>query len=131
MHIAGHRALSRARKMGLLLACLAMASPALAKERLLGSWCDETGYRIELSADKIVFRDRQLGDPPPGTDLTFGEGVAVYRQDFRPTRMPELDIIDCTLRLTGPDRAEETCRGPGYGFMPFIQLKRCPQEVIS
>ncbi len=45
--------------------------------------------------------------------------------------MPELDVIDCTLRLTGPDTAVETCRGPGYGFVPYFELKRCPQGVIS
>ena len=123
-----------ARKMRLGAAALLLLLPgarALAADPLLGSWCDDTGYRIDLTAEKITFRDRQLGDPPDGTDLAFGEGIAVYRQDFRPTPWPELDVIDCTLRLTGPDRAEETCRGPGHGFMPFFALKRCPPEVIS
>lgn len=118
-------------KTGLVLALLALAGPTQAAERLLGAWCDDTGYRIDLGPDSITFRDRQLGDPPAGTDLTFGDGIAVYRQDFRPTQWPQLDVIDCTLRLTGPDSAEETCRGPGYGFMPFFALKRCPQDVIS
>lgn len=102
-----------------------------AAERLLGSWCDDTGYRIDLGPDRISFRDRQVGDPPDGTDLTFGEGVAVYRQDFRRSAWPHLDIIDCTLRLTGSDSAEESCRGAGYGFVPYFALKRCPTDHIS
>ncbi len=35
------------------------------------------------------------------------------------------------LRLLGPVAAAETRTGPGYGYMPFFALKRCPQEVIS
>lgn len=119
-------------KMTVALILMGLATPArAAADPLLGAWCDDTGYRIELSPDRITFRDRQLGDPPDGYELAFGEGVAVYRQDFRPTPWPQLDVIDCTLRLTGPDRAEETCRGRGYGFVPFFALKRCPPDPIS
>lgn len=108
-----------------------LARVVLAADPLLGSWCDDTGYRIDLSAEKITFRDRQFGHPPDGTELAFGEGIAVYRQDFRATQWPQLDIVDCTLRLVGPDRAEETCQGRGHGFMPFFALERCPPDVIS
>jgi hypothetical protein len=112
-------------------AFLAFGGQAIAAEQLLGSWCDDTGYRIDLSADRISFRDRQYGDPPDGSELAFGDGIAVYRQDFRHTRWPQIDVLDCTLRLTAPDGAEETCRGPGYGYVPQFNLKRCPADVIS
>ncbi|WP_303976557.1 hypothetical protein [Dongia mobilis] len=124
-----HRKMRRHTLPVLVLALL--AQPALAAYRLLGHWCDDTGYRIHLTADRITFSDRQMGDPPDGTDLAFGDGIAVYRQDFRNSPWPHIDLIDCTLRLVGPDSAEETCRGPGFGFVPVYILRRCPTEHIS
>lgn len=124
--------MTNAYKTGLaILLGLLSAGPAVAGDALLGSWCDETGYRIELSPDRIVFKDREMGDPPAGMDLTLKDGVATYRQDFRPSPWPQIGLLDCTLRLLGPNAAAETCTGPGYGYMPFFALKRCPQEVIS
>ena len=104
---------------------------AEAQERLFGSWCDETGYRIDIGPKGISFRDRQMGDPPAGTDLVVKDGQATYRQDFRASLWPHIGQLECTLRLLGDNAAAETCSGPGYGFMPFFALKRCPQDVIS
>ena len=115
----------------LVLLALGARIATAAADPLLGAWCDDTGYRIDLGDDRITFRDHQQDDPPDGTELAFGTGIAVYRQDFRPTQWPRIGIIDCTLRLTGPDSAEETCHGPGSGFTPFFALKRCPADVIS
>lgn len=98
---------------------------------LLGAWCDDTGYRIDLAPGSITFLDAQAPNPPPGEELAFAAGIAVYSQDFRKSAWPELDVVSCTLRLTGPDRAEETCTGPGIGYRPFIELNRCTPTPIS
>jgi hypothetical protein len=107
-----------------------LADPAEA-EALMGAWCDDTGYRVELRADAITFLDAQAPNPPPGQELAFAAGMAVYSQDFRDTAWPNLDVVACTLRLISPDEAEETCTGPGFGFRPRIHLKRCPATPIS
>lgn len=98
---------------------------------LIGAWCDDTGYRIDLAPDSITFLDAQAPNPPPGEELALAAGIAVYTQDFRTSAWPELDVVSCTLRLTGPDRAEETCSGPGIGYRPFIKLARCTTLPIS
>ena len=108
----------------------ARANPDAARA-LLGAWCDDTGYRIDLSPDSITFLDAQAPNPPPGEELAFAAGLAVYTQDFRKSAWPELDVVSCTLRLTGPDQAEETCTGPGIGYRPFIELNRCTPTPIS
>ncbi|MBI2256132.1 MAG: hypothetical protein HYU58_16030 [Proteobacteria bacterium] len=101
------------------------------KERLFGAWCDDTGYRIDIGPEAIRFRDRQMGDPPSGTNLVVKNGIATYAQDFRKSAWPHIGLLSCTLRLLGDNAAAETCSGDGYGFMPFFALKRCPKEVIS
>ena len=106
-------------------------APANAQERLFGSWCDDTGYRIDLRPEGISFRDRQMGDPPAGADLVVKDGTATYTQDFRKSAWPHIGLLSCTLRLLGDNAAAETCSGVGYGFMPFFALKRCPEDVIS
>ncbi len=63
---------------------LIVAAPAQATERLLGAWCDDTGYRIDLQSDKITFHDRQMERSPARHGSDLRQGVAVYRQDFRP-----------------------------------------------
>lgn len=98
---------------------------------LLGDWCDETGYRVELRADGVSFFDAQAPHPPPGAELAIVGELAVYTQDFRGTPWPQLDVVACRLSLTGPDRALETCTGPGVGFRPVIPLKRCSATPIS
>ncbi len=108
-----------------------LLAQAEAQERLFGSWCDETGYRIDIGPKGISFRDRQMGDPPAGADLTVKDGIATYTQDFRASQWPHIGLLSCTLRLLGDNAAAETCSGDGYGFMPFFALKRCPEEVIS
>ena len=100
-------------------------------ERLFGSWCDETGYRIDIGPKGIAFRDRQMGDPPAGSNLVMKGGVATYTQDFRASAWPHIGLLSCSLRLLGDNAAAETCSGDGYGFMPFFALKRCPEDVIS
>nr|WP_298690756.1 hypothetical protein [uncultured Dongia sp.] len=115
----------------LLLIGQAQAAKAASAEKLLGDWCDDSGYRIELSATAIRFRDRQMGDPPPGTGLVVKEGIATYNQDFRGSRWPDIGFLSCTLRLLGDNAAAESCTGTGYGYMPFFALKRCPEDVIS
>ncbi len=116
--------------MSFLTTCL--ATSALTQERLFGSWCDDTGYRIDIDPQGIRFRDRQMSDDPPiGTDFVVNDGVAIYHQDFRASPWPYIGLLNCTLRLLGDNAAAETCSGNGYGFMPFFALKRCPQDVIS
>ncbi|WP_374381043.1 hypothetical protein [Dongia sp.] len=118
----------------LLTASFLLAAPGVRgaePERLYGSWCDETGYRIDIGPEAIRFRDRQMGDPPAGTNLKISDGVATYSQDFRTSPWPHIGLLDCTLRLLGPNAAAESCTGTGYGYMPFFALKRCPQDVIS
>lgn len=116
--------------LSFLIACL--GTSARAQEQLFGSWCDDTGYRIDIDPQGIRFRDRQTGDDPPvGTDFIVKDGAATYRQDFRASPWPYIGLLDCTLRLLGDNAAAETCSGNGYGFMPFFALKRCPQDVIS
>lgn len=116
----------------LFLACHhgAAADPAEAAA-LMGAWCDDTGYRLDLGPDSITFLDAQAPHPPPGQELAFAADMAVYSQDFRNTSWPELDVVACTLRLMGPGEAEESCSGPGIGFRPRIMLKRCPVTPIS
>jgi hypothetical protein len=114
-----------------IMVLLAGEGAAAEPERLFGSWCDETGYRIDIGPDAIRFRDRQMGNPPPGTELVVKDGVATYRQDFRESQWPHIGLLDCTLRLLGPNAAAETCSGTGHGYMPFFALKRCPDEIIS
>lgn len=111
-----------------LLGTAAAADPA---SRLLGDWCDETGYRVELRQDGITFFDAQMPHPPPGQELAIVGELAVYTQDFRQSPWPELDLVACRLSLTGPDRALESCTGPGIGYRPFIPLKRCTAVPIS
>ncbi len=133
MHKGGFRGISRL--IGAV--CLAasylapMVAQAATADPLYGSWCDDTGYRIDIGPEGIAFRDRQMGDPPSGIDLAVKDGVATYRQDFRASPWPHIGLLDCTLRLLGPNAAAETCSGTGYGYMPFFALKRCPQDVIS
>lgn len=116
----------------LAAAGLLLATPtAAAADPLFGAWCDDTGYRLDISADRVTFLDAQAPHPPPGQELAFGEGVAVYLQDFRETQWPALDVVACTLTLTGPDTAVERCHGPGIGFNPFIPLTRCKTTPIS
>lgn len=121
----------------LALALLAQAVPLRAEgpheaSALMGSWCDETGYQLNLTPDAIRFRDLQaVEDPPEGADLAFAANIAVYTQDFRNSAYPEIGLIACTLTLTGPDRAREHCQGPGVGFRPTIDLTRCPETPIS
>lgn len=117
----------------LVAACLLQPglAQALGQERLFGSWCDDTGYRIDIGPKEIRFRDRQMGDPPAGADLVVRDGIATYTQDFRQSAWPHIGLLNCSLRLLGDNAAAETCSGDGYGFMPFFALKRCPQEVIS
>lgn len=131
--IARHKGMAAVLAATLLAAglVLPMAAGAAAAEQLYGSWCDETGYRIDIGPERIAFRDRQMGDPPSGSDLVVKDGVATYRQDFRMSPWPHIGLLDCTLRLLGPNAAAETCSGTGYGYMPFFALKRCPQDVIS
>ncbi|MDY0872132.1 hypothetical protein [Dongia rigui] len=126
----------RARKvLSILLTVSLLLGTSLAQaetqERLFGSWCDDTGYRIDIGPQGIRFRDRQMGDPPAGTDLVVKDGTATYTQDFRQSAWPQIGLLSCTLRLLGDNAAAETCSGDGYGFMPFFALKRCPQDVIS
>jgi hypothetical protein len=123
-------------RLGAFILTLASAGPALADASeagaLLGSWCDDTGYQLNLTPERIFFRDLQsVEDPPAGADLAFARDMAVYTQDFRPTVFPELGLIACSLTLTGPDTAVERCHGPGTGFRPVIELKRCPETPIS
>ena len=123
-------------RLGALLLTLASTGPALADASeagaLLGSWCDDTGYQLNLTPERIFFRDLQsVEDPPAGADLAFARDMAVYTQDFRPTAYPELGLIACSLTLTGPDKAVERCHGPGTSFRPVIDLKRCPETPIS
>ncbi len=117
----------------LTASCLLAPGQGLAEtqERLFGSWCDDTGYRIDIGPKSIAFRDRQMGDPPAGSDLVVKDGVATYTQDFRASAWPHIGLLSCTLRLLGDNSAAETCSGDGYGFMPFFALKRCPEDVIS
>lgn len=121
--------------VGTIFLAAGQLAPQLARaataDPLYGSWCDETGYRIDISPEGIAFRDRQMGDPPRGTDLVVKDSVATYRQDFRNSPWPHIGLLDCSLRLLGENAAAETCSGTGYGYMPFFALKRCPQEVIS
>lgn len=99
---------------------------------LLGSWCDATGYQLNLTPQAIWFRDVQAEeDPPPGSDLAFGGNIAVYTQDFSGSRYPLIGLLACSLTLTGPGRAREQCHGPGTGFRPIIDLERCPEMPIS
>jgi hypothetical protein len=126
----------RARKsLSILLTASFLLGPGLARaeseERLFGSWCDDTGYRIDIGPQGISFRDRQMGDPPAGTDLAIKDGIATYTQDFRQSAWPHIGLLSCNLRLLGDNAAAETCSGSGYGFMPFFALKRCPEDVIS
>lgn len=98
----------------------------------MGSWCDDTGYQLNLTQSAIWFRDLQaVEDPPAGTDLAFAANIAVYTQDFRQSAYPEIGLIACSLTLIGPDRAREHCEGPGVGFRPTIDLTRCPETPIS
>jgi len=124
-----HKALAFLLTASFLLTSLAVR--AQAQERLFGAWCDETGYRIDIGPKGIAFRDRQMGDPPAGTDLVVKDGIATYIQDFRASQWPHIGLLNCTLRLLGDNAAAETCSGNGYGFMPFFALKRCPKEAIS
>ncbi len=118
--------------IGLLGIGLLGPNAALAgEERLYGSWCDETGYRIDIAPGAIRFRDRQAGDPPAGTDLIVKDGTATYHQDFRASAWPHIGILECTLKLLGDNAASESCTGTGYGYMPFFALKRCPEDAIS
>jgi hypothetical protein len=127
------RGLSRAIGAALLVASqfMAVLGQAATADPLYGSWCDDTGYRIDIGPEGIAFRDRQMGDPPSGIDLVVKNGVATYRQDFRNSAWPHIGLLDCSLRLLGENAAAETCSGTGYGYMPFFALKRCPQDVIS
>lgn len=127
------RVLSRTIGAALLVASqfVGALAQAASADPLYGSWCDDTGYRIDISPEGISFRDRQMGDPPSGTDLVVKDGVATYRQDFRSSAWPHIGLLDCSLRLLGENAAAETCSGTGYGYMPFFALKRCPQEVLS
>lgn len=113
------------------LATKAQIVQAQEREKLFGSWCDDTGYRIDITAQNIRFRDIQMGDPPSGINLEISNGVATYHQDFRESPWPYIGLVACTLRLLGHNAAAETCSGSGYGFTPFAALKRCPQDVIS
>ncbi len=117
--------------VGTIFLATGQLAQAATADPLFGSWCDETGYRIDISAEGIRFRDRQMGDPPRGTGLVVKDGVATYHQDFRNSPWPHIGLLDCSLRLLGENAAAETCTGTGYGYMPFFALKRCPEEVIS
>lgn len=123
--------------LGLACAMLAPSVPLRADgpheaAELMGSWCDDTGYQLNLTQSAIWFRDLQaMEDPPAGADLAFAANIAVYTQDFRESVYPEIGLIACTLTLTGPDRAREHCQGPGVGFRPTIDLVRCPETPIS
>jgi hypothetical protein len=130
----GRHKMPRKMRWGYALAALLLLvgeAGAASPEKLLGDWCDDSGYRIELSATAIRFSDRQLGDPPPGTDLVIKDGIATYNQDFRTSPWPHIGYLRCTLRLLGDNAAAESCTGTGFGYMPFFALKRCPQDVIS
>lgn len=123
--------LAAALSLALLVVIRDAAADPTEAEALMGSWCDDTGYRLDLGPDGITFFDAQAPNPPPGQELAFAAGMADYSQDFRDTSWPELDIVACTLRLTGPGEALESCTGPGVGFRPQIALKRCPVTPIS
>ena len=69
--------------------------------------------------------------PPPGQELAIVGELAVYTQDFRQSPWPELDLVACRLSLTDPDKALETCTGPGIGYRPVIPLRRCTGVPIS
>lgn len=122
----GFRILTALMTMG--MAQSAVAEPAA---ELIGDWCDESGYRVELRADKVTFFDAQAPHPPPGDELAIAGNLAVYTQDFRGTPWPQLDVVACRLSVTGPDRALESCTGPGIGFRAVIPLKRCTGMPIS
>ncbi len=119
-----------------ILAGSASLVPAIAggESPLIGRWCTDFGYRIAVGETAILFEDDRVSEnPPPAYAIRFAaDGQSVeYRQDFRDTILPWIDVIDCTLRRQGAGRAEETCAGPGTGFMTFVALRRCDAAPVG
>ena len=116
----------------LLLVALGGEAGAQDRHPLLGDWCTDFGYRIKVRERAVAFEDdRRSEDPPPAYDIRFAAESVSYVQDFRATILPQIDIVACTLRRVGADRAEESCAGPGSGFMEWVPLRRCLPVPMS